>query len=133
MAALELGAGGGGRGLNLYRQSASYDLGAVRIRGAESVNPRALELAACGVFTIADHRAEAAEVFGDLVPTFRTPDELGGLIRRWLADDAGRRGIAAALPLRVPRSTFTHRAERLGPFLRAIQQELDARSRQGVA
>jgi spore maturation protein CgeB len=37
---------------------------------AQSLNPRAYELAACQVFQISNERAEAADIFGDSLPTF---------------------------------------------------------------
>lgn len=111
-------------GLNLYRQSVKYSRRAERITDAESMNPRALELAACGVFTISDHRAEVEEVFGDLVPTFSDPAELERLIRDWLADAEGRQQAAHALPARVARSSYTDRATRVADFLDACGREI---------
>jgi spore maturation protein CgeB len=73
------------------------------------VNPRAYELAACGTFVISDYRSESAEVFGDLVPMFRSPIEAAALIRLWLADTAGRQRIAAALPARVAEASWIAR------------------------
>ena len=93
-------------GLNLYRQSVGYGPDVPRILAADSLNPRAVELAAAGVFTLSDPRAEVAEVFGGLVPTFTTAKELEALVRRWLPDDAGRRQVAAQLPGRVAGRTF---------------------------
>ncbi len=52
---------------------------------AESMNPRAYELAACGRFQICDDRQEVEEVFGDAVPTFQTATELEDQIRWALA------------------------------------------------
>ena len=63
-------------GLNLYRQSVGTSRNATRIQGAESLNPRALELAATGTPHLSDWRPEVEEVFGDLVPTFKTSVEL---------------------------------------------------------
>jgi len=77
-------------GLNLYRESIGFGLNAPRIDHAESLNPRAIELAACGCFQISHYRAEVAEVFGDAVPTFKTADELGQLVRHYLASPSMR-------------------------------------------
>jgi spore maturation protein CgeB len=96
-------------GLNLYRQSKGWGVNAPKIAHAESINPRAYELAACGTFCLSDYRSESAEVFGDLVPMFRSPIEAAALIRRWLADDAGRQRIAAELPARVAEASWIHR------------------------
>lgn len=97
-------------GLNLYRKSRGFGRYAPHIKTADSLSPRAYELAACGVFHLSDYRAEVSEVFGDLVPTFQHPNEAARLIRHWLADDAGRERIAAALPARVAESSWVQRA-----------------------
>ncbi len=97
-------------GLNLYRVSKGWGKGAPRIVHAESLSPRAYELAACGVFHISEHRAEVREVFGDLVPTFSSPFDAAALIQLWLQDAEGRARIAAALPASVAEASWTHRA-----------------------
>lgn len=66
---------------------------------AESLNPRAYELAACGTFQLSEARAEIHDVFGCLVPTFTTPAEAAAVIRGWLAHPPaaghiGNRGVA---------------------------------------
>jgi spore maturation protein CgeB len=104
-------------GLNLYRTSMGFGKDAPRVGNAESLNPRALELAACGVFTLSDYRAEVGEVFGDAVPTFRTPDELGELVRYYLAHEDERRERAAAMPACVAGHTYRERAEQLVQML----------------
>ncbi len=95
-------------GLNLYRNRG------IRRRPltvkAESLSPRAYELAACGVFHLSENRAEVAEVFGDLVPTFSNPREASALIRQWLADDVGRARVASQLPACVAGSSWVDRA-----------------------
>lgn len=98
-------------GLNLYRTSKGFGGNAVAIDHAESVNPRAYELAACGAFFLSDYRSESAEVFGDLVPMFRTPIEAAALMRLWLTDESGRQQIAAALPARVAEASWIHRTK----------------------
>ncbi len=97
-------------GLNLYRNIQGFGRNAVRITHAESLSPRAYELAACGAFHLSDDRAEVREVFGDLVPTFRTPQEAEALIRQWLADPNGREQIASTLPACVAESSWVQRA-----------------------
>jgi spore maturation protein CgeB len=94
-------------GLNLYRWPRGMST------TGESLNPRAYELAACGTFTVSAARAETAEVFGSLVPTFTAPREAEALIRQWLKDAAGRTAIAAQLPACVAESSWTQRATRL--------------------
>jgi glycosyltransferase involved in cell wall biosynthesis len=107
-------------GLNLYRTSMGFGKGAPRVQGAESLNPRALELAACGVFTVSDYRPEVAEVFGPLVPTFTDPAELGPLLQRWLAADEGRRRLAAQLPSCVAARTFDAMAAQVAADLERV-------------
>lgn len=100
-------------GLNLYRQSKGFGREAPRISAAESLNPRAYELAASGCFTISDERAEVGEVFGALVPTFRDVHELKPLVERWLADGSGRASVRAALPACVQGDTWYARAAQI--------------------
>lgn len=96
-------------GLNLYRQTTIWG-DTPQIAHAESLNPRAYELARCGVFHLSQFRAEVPEVFGDLVPTFRSAPEAETLIRMWLADAAGRESVAAALPVSVAECSWTERS-----------------------
>ncbi len=106
-------------GLNLYRSSKGFVLGAEhkatsrRITHAESLSPRAYELAACGAFHLSEFRAEVPEVFGNLVPTFSTPAEASTLIRQWLSDPEGRARVAAELPGCVAESSWVERAARV--------------------
>lgn len=116
-------------GLNLYRTSQGWGPQAPSIAHAESVNPRAYELAACGTFFLSDYRSESAEVFGDLVPMFRSPIEAAALIRKWLADEAGRHRIAAALPARVAEASWIHRTKTV---LGDLQQLLSERPKLAV-
>jgi hypothetical protein len=105
-------------GLNLYRKSKGFGNGAPRIAAADSMNPRAYELAATGCFTLSEYRAEIPEVFGDMVPTFETPKELEALVRQWLADDVGRERVRAALPGIVSAHTWQARAAQIESDLR---------------
>jgi spore maturation protein CgeB len=105
-------------GLNLYRSSIGFGRGAPRIEGAESLNPRALELAACGVFQISDHRAEVDEVFSYYVSTFRPGSSgisthLEEVIRTALADPESRRAHAEMSRKLVQPHTFSARAEQV--------------------
>lgn len=100
-------------GLNLYRSSVDFAGEGGHVYQAESLNPRAYELAACGAFTISEYRAEVPEVFGTLVPTFTEARQLEILIRCYLADDAGRAQLAAQLPAVVAEESFDHRAAQI--------------------
>lgn len=82
-------------GLNLYRTSKGYGRSVPRIDNAESLNPRAYELAACGVFQASDWRAEVAETFRTSVATFRTADDLTEILQIIL----GRTAVTGYLDL----------------------------------
>lgn len=97
-------------GLNLYRTSQGWGKHAAQIGHAESLNPRAYELAACGAFHLSSYRQEVAEVFGARVPTFRHPTEASGLIRSWLARPDDRARLAAELPACVAERSWVERA-----------------------
>jgi spore maturation protein CgeB len=109
-------------GLNLYRTSMGWAPNAPAIAHAESLNPRAYELAACGSFHLSSDRAEVREVFGDLVPTFQHPTEASALIRTWLADPDGRARVSAELPARVAEMSWVARAAQvIGDLQRLLQ------------
>lgn len=100
-------------GLNLYRTSMGWSKFAPAVQGAESLNPRAYELARCGAFTLSTYRAEVAEVFADLVPTFTEPFQASALIRRWLMDPDGRAAVQAQLPEAVAECSWIERSKRV--------------------
>ena len=97
-------------GLNLYRQSMGWNKGAPRIVNAESLNPRALELAACGVFQVSDDRPEVREVFGEAVKTFSNAEGLEQWIRHALAHPDWRQTCAAEARMAIDRPEFTFAA-----------------------
>lgn len=97
-------------GLNLYRKSMGFGKGAPHIKHADSMNPRAYELAALGCFTLSEARAEVAETFGELVPTFDTPERLQGLLAYWLGRPHERGDIRMRLPGAVAGHTWHARA-----------------------
>jgi spore maturation protein CgeB len=68
-------------GLNLHRTRLSSPNVPLPPGMAQSLNPRAYELAACGVFQVSNERAEAYDVFGDSFPTFINAAELEAHIR----------------------------------------------------
>ncbi len=111
-------------GLNLYRTSEGWGKDAPRIAHAESLNPRAYELAQCGAFHLSTFRAEVPEVFGDRVPTFSTPFEASALIRAWLADPDGRSRVAQQLPACVAESSWVNRSVQvIGDLMTLAQRE----------
>lgn len=107
-------------GLNLYRTSKGFGKDAPQIDYAESLNPRAYELAATGCFSISNHRIEVPEVFGHLVPTFTGAGQIRPLLDRWLADDVGRKKIQAQLPGAVREHTWQQRARQMESNLRDV-------------
>ena len=82
---------------------------------AETLNPRAYELAACGAFQISDWRPGLVEVFGESVPSYHQPAELERLIRHYLRDEGARRMMAEHQRRQVLEGghTFDDRAARL--------------------
>jgi len=104
-------------GVNFFRQSLGFGRDAKRITTAESLNPRSYELAACGCFHISDYRAEVPEIFGDLVPTFKTGKELETVVRSWLADDHGRQQISEQLPTAVKSHSWAARASQMAAVI----------------
>lgn len=109
-------------GLNLYRTSMGFGKQAPQITHAESLNPRAYELAACGAFHLSTERAEIHEVFNGHVPTFQTATEASALMRSWLADADGRRRIAESLPACVAESSWRERAAQMIGDLETLLQ-----------
>lgn len=103
-------------GLNLYREPPLCDGLPV---AAESLNPRAYELAADGVLTLSTPRAEVGEKFGDAVPTFTTAGELGALVRHHLAHP---NGVGQNLRALVAEDTYHHRAAQLVAYLEDWRQ-----------
>jgi spore maturation protein CgeB len=97
-------------GLNLYRESMGWGRLAPRITHAESMNPRTLELAACGTFQVSQHRSEIAETFNGWIPTFKDATGLQALLGVYLSDDAMRQRAAASALQAVQPHTFSARA-----------------------
>ncbi len=89
--------------INPYRLSAD----------AESLNPRAYELAACGVLQVSDPRAELRERFHAAVPTYETAVELEQVVRYYLAHPEERAQAAALAQRLVQGETFDRRVETL--------------------
>ncbi len=100
-------------GLNLYRTNVGWAKDAPTVSRAESLNPRAYELARCGAFTISNARAEVLEVFGDLVPTFTSADQAAALIRFWLANERARERVRLELPACVADVSWVERSTRV--------------------
>lgn len=106
-------------GLNLYRTSMTT-LDDQHITHAESLNPRAYELAACGSFHLSTPRAEVTEKFGALVPTCATGAEFTEALRYWITHDAERLAVAAQLPACVAEDTWLARGEQVLGTIRGL-------------
>lgn len=97
--------------LNHHRQITDFDGTATIAEGAaESLNPRAYEVPACGGFLISDARAELWDVFGDCVPTYTDSASLERLVRYYLAHPAERDSLAARQCAAVQAHSWDHRA-----------------------
>lgn len=82
------------------------------------VSNRIFDVLACGTTVVSDHLAELDELFGDLVPTWRTPDDLRTLVTELLANpEATARRTATARELVLNRHTFDHRVAELAGLL----------------
>jgi glycosyltransferase involved in cell wall biosynthesis len=78
------------------------------------VSNRIFDVLACGAPIVSDDVPEIHGLFGDAVPTYRTADELGVLVREILADPVAARERAAAGRAEVlQHHTFDHRARQL--------------------
>jgi spore maturation protein CgeB len=83
---------------------------------AESLNPRAFELVACGALQVSDWRDEMEEVYGDTVPIYASPATLEFQLRRLLAmSPRDREGIRQSQRAKLlsGEHTFRDRAGRL--------------------
>jgi len=110
-------------GLNLYRTALGWTATTPIVTAADSLNPRAYELAQCGAFHVSTYRAEVPEVFGDLVPTCTEPFEASALIRSWLADPEGRARVQEQLPACVAESSWVQRSTRVIGDLQVLLQQ----------
>lgn len=110
-------------GLNLHRTSKGFGKNVEHITNAQSMNPRAYELAACGVPQISDYRDEVGETFDWTVPTFDSPDKLRYLIQTSLAYPAERQERAQQARQRVQPHTFAARAAQVLADLERVSQQ----------
>jgi spore maturation protein CgeB len=90
-------------GLNLHRSS---DI-------ADTANPRAYELAACGVFQVSDARPGLVRLLGSAAVTFENARELERHLRYYLREDSDRESLAARQRSLVLGETFDARVQTL--------------------
>jgi spore maturation protein CgeB len=106
-------------GLNLHRTSVEFLETTAHVTSAESLNPRCYELAACGRFFVTDWRAELDDVFGKVLPTFKTPRKATALVRRALAEPQWRADVAGRCQERVQQHSWQARAAQALEHLQA--------------
>lgn len=103
--------------LNIHRTTTSHGSGEHILAGlAESLNPRAYEIPACGGFMLCDDsRPELWDVFGEVCPTYRAgdADDLERQVRRWLALPDERQRIAQAMHEAVQPHSWVERARQV--------------------
>lgn len=103
--------------LNIHRTTTSAGSGEhIRVDDAESLNPRAYEIPACGGFMLCDDsRRELFDLFGDYAPTYRAGDaaDLERQVRSWLKRPARRAETARAMRDAVQPHSWTARAGQL--------------------
>lgn len=100
--------------LNQHRTTTTWGSGEhIPPGAAESLGPRAYEIAACGGFQLCDDsRPELVELFGDAAATYRAgdSDDLARQVRYWLAHPDDRAAMAAAQYAAVLPHSWTARA-----------------------
>lgn len=96
--------------VNHHRQMREAEGDLIAEGDAESLGPRAYEIAACGGFQVSDYRAELVDVFGDSVPVYRSAGELQDITRHYIAHPIARARLAAQQRAAVAPYSFTNRA-----------------------
>jgi len=102
-------------GLNLHRARVGFGRHNPTIAegAAESLNARAYELAACGVYQLSDVRAELDDVFRGSVVSFDDAAELERFTRLSLGNDDARRQSAESARRLVARHSYDARVQLL--------------------
>jgi spore maturation protein CgeB len=90
-----------------------------QMKGA--VNQRVFDVPACGAFVLTDRREQLAELFepGREVVVYDEPEDIAGLVERFLRDAPARERIVAAARRRIlAEHTYEHRLARLLGIMR---------------
>lgn len=95
-------------GINFYRREADAE----DLTVGWSMGPREVELAACGLFFLRDHRGEGDRVLS-MLPTFEGPDDASEQLRWWLSHPDHRQAAATRAREAVADRTFHHHAAKL--------------------
>lgn len=100
--------------LNHHRTSTLvHEDGHIPAGFAESLNPRAYEVPACGGFLVSDARAELPDIFEDSVPVYTDSASLETIIRYFLSHPSERAEMAARQHALVQPHSWTNRAREL--------------------
>lgn len=95
-------------GINFYRRESEESQAG---RGW-AMGPREVEMAASGLFFLRDPRPESDEVFGDVLPSFSSPEEASALLHWWAARDGQREKLAVRAYERIAARTFDNHARK---------------------
>jgi GT2 family glycosyltransferase len=91
------------------------------MRDSGFVSNRVFDALASGSVVVSDPVDGLRDLFGDLVPTYATPDDLANTVRELLEDDDKRKQIGALGSALVnAEHTFANRAERMLELLRPM-------------
>jgi len=99
----------------------NFNCTSMQMKGA--VNQRVFDVPACGAFVLTDAREQLPELFeiGKEVAVYKSPDEVGDLIRHYLAHESERKAVAQAGRARVlAEHTYVHRLRAMAETMRAI-------------
>lgn len=102
-------------GLNIYRAEDDDDT-----TEGWAVGPREIEMAACGLPFLRQHRPESDELFGGIMPTYASPEDAAEQLRWWLDHEEARQQAAQAARAAVRDRTFAANVERLLKALDAL-------------
>ncbi|MBA4357629.1 MAG: glycosyltransferase [Humidesulfovibrio sp.] len=105
----------------------NFNCTSLQMKGA--VNQRVFDVPASGAFLLTDHRRQIERLFepDKEIALFRSPEEIGPLLERFLADPEGRARLAQAGRARVlAEHTYEHR---LSALMAAIHQSFPGRVR----
>jgi spore maturation protein CgeB len=95
-------------GINFYRRE-----GESSYKGdGWAMGPREVEMAACGLFFLRDLRPESDEVFGNILPSFSSPEEASDILRWWVKRDGLRELRARQAFERIAARTFDNHARK---------------------
>lgn len=93
-------------GINFYRQEGEE---AHKGEGI-CMGPREIEMAACGLPFLRDHRPESDEVFGAILPAFTDAEDAVGMLKWYVKHDKSREEMALASRAAIADRTFDNAA-----------------------